>query len=439
MSKINIYEKDITLRRSPYDVTQNAVYIPGFAADGKAHEVTLYESVEAFQNTLGDKPYKFDSDQADYAYIKANTYDLSYVYARELLRLGMKVYYEAFSEGALGEDQKHSGAIKSLYAGIQDAFDLTKSKIADRNTYNIKFITTGAYQSFDVTNLPEAMLKLAATRGDCVAVIDYDKSKKSDPYSDITKIWTAVNTKFANSIDVTTGPSEYKEDARNYGTMIAPWGKFTVGNRFENIEYKESDNTNIVTLPGSFAYLTSFANSAQTNPNFYATAGVTRGIPPTLIETTLIVNGAQAEKVQPDKQDASNANGIAINPITRIDPYGYAIWGNRTLHFNTTELVASSFLNIRILSSDVKKLVRNAALKLNFEIKSEILWLNFKALISPELDKLIAKNGLEKYKLTQVDTNDRGKVKAIITLFCTYAVESWDIEIDLTDSYVTVE
>ena len=44
------------------------------------------------------------------------------------------------------------------------------------------------------------MLKLAATRGDCVAVIDYDKSKESDTYTDITQIWTAVNTKFAKNL-----------------------------------------------------------------------------------------------------------------------------------------------------------------------------------------------------------------------------------------------
>lgn len=91
------------------------------------------------------------------------------------------------------------------------------------------------------------------------------------------------------------------------------------------------------------------------------------------------------------------------------------------------------------MTCDVKKIVRDAALSLNFELISDVLWINFKSLIEPELDKMISNNGLEKYKLTRISTTERGTVKARITLWCVYAAEKWDIEVELTDSYVSVE
>lgn len=60
-------------------------------------------------------------------------------------------------------------------------------------------------------------------------------------------------------------------------------------------------------------------------------------------------------------------------------------------------------------------------------------------MVEPQLDKIVSNNGLERYKITRVETDDKATVKAKITLYCTYAVEKWDIEIELTDSYVSVE
>lgn len=175
------------------------------------------------------------------------------------------------------------------------------------------------------------------------------------------------------------------------------------------------------------------ALSTQIYPNYYAIAGATRGLVKDIQQPKVYVTGAEAEEMQPD-------DNIAINPITKINPYGYCIWGNRTLHKNDDlGLVATSFLNIRLLACDVKKIVRNAATQLNFEINSDVLWLNFKSLVEPELDKMIANNGIEKYKLTKLETTDKATVKAKVTIWCLYAVEKWDIEIELTDSYVSVE
>ena len=55
-----------------------------------------------------------------------------------------------------------------------------------------------------------------------------------------------------------------------------------------------------------------------------------------------------------------------------IRPYGYCIWGNRTLNENNG-LVASSFMNIRTLVNEVKKTVYSVAKSLTFELNNDVL------------------------------------------------------------------
>lgn len=480
MSNIRIYETDITSRTSEYDPTQNVVYIPGFscgyvkadvgigdsvtgkyelkdytytkttdtvAIAGKTYydaidssvynQITFCQTVEDLEKVFGTTPYKFEVKQnnviADGSEavvhnidIAAGDFDKSYIIAKELLNAGVFVWYDAFKTN--GAD-----SVKDLYAQLPTQLSI----LEDLNTYNVKFITTGAYESLGAIDsdstlvddsLIEKLLKLACTRNDSVAVIDY---KDIDTGAiDITKIKTVVNK--INECPIVTGPNEHVEDGRNYGTIFTPSSVYNVSNLFKGI-----NDTNEIILPGSFAYLISFAKSAQTNANFLAIAGVTRGLVPYLVRPCTVINGKQAEDLTAD-------SGIAINPITYITPYGYCIWGNRTLHNNTytesgtPKLVASSFLNIRVLTCDIKKILRNVALKLNFEINSDILWLNFKSRVEKQLDRIIANNGIEKYRLSQITTDERGKIKVKLTIWCLYAVEKWDMELELTDSYVSV-
>ena len=86
---------------------------------------------------------------------------------------------------------------------------------------------------------------------------------------------------------------------------------------------------------------------------------------------------------------------ISLNPIVKVQNYGYCIWGNRTLFPNIAtkahkdgDLAASSFLNIRNLISDVKKTVFRAARQMTFEQNSAILWVKFKSLVFGQICNL---------------------------------------------------
>lgn len=293
------------------------------------------------------------------------------------------------------------------------------NKLSDRNTYNFKFLTSGSYPTFeyDGNSIVNTMLKVVGTRGDSLALIDHTNKIDRKLVDDDKSLYSSINK--LSEVIINQGSNQ--EDARKYGSMFTPWAT-----------YKALSLDGNYILPGSFAYLNSLAISVQTNANWYAVAGVTRGLVPNFLQPQQIVTGAIANKLQSEK-------GISINPITNIRPYGYCIWGNRTLNKNDKSLIASSFLNIRSLANDVKKEVYNTANKLTFELNNDVLWLNFKASIEPMLDRMVSGNGLSDYKLIRKTSSKRATIEAIIRLYAIEAVENFDITIELSDSYVSVQ
>ena len=287
------------------------------------------------------------------------------------------------------------------------------TKLSDRSEYSIKFITSGGYPVFNLltsNSIVDTMLLTAANRGDAAAIIDH---ADQDP----TSLYSSANDYFKRL----TTLSDNGEDIKKYGTMFTPWAS-----------YQMVTINEVVDFPASFAYLKSLAVSTKTNANWYAVSGVTRGLVSGLLQLKQKVTGAIADMLQA-------RTGVSINPITYIRPYGYCVWGNRTLFNNIDDLTASSFLNIRILSSDVKKVVYTAARRLTFELNDDTLWLNFKSAIEPTLDAMKSGNGLSKYKITKLTATEKATVKAKIRLWAIEPVEDWDITIELADSYTTVE
>ena len=301
--------------------------------------------------------------------------------------------------------------VEDMYNALNESI---LDKLEDKSEYSIKFITTGSYPIYgqsinDRLALTQKILTVAGNRGDVIALVD---AADEAPL----RIYEMVNDDLTITLATTLG-----EDAKKYGAIFTPWAK-----------YQLQTTSDIISLPASFGYLKCVATSTKSNANWFAVSGVSRGQVPNLIELNQKVTGAIAETLQARK-------GISINPITNIKPYGYCVWGNRTLFNNLEDLTASSFLNIRMLTSDVKKVVYTAAKKLTFELNSETLWLNFKAEIEPTLDQMKSGNGLSNYKITKVATTKKATLACVIRLYAIEAVEDWDIEVQLTDSTIDIQ
>lgn len=335
-------------------------------------------------------------------------------------------------------DGKLNGEVVENEFSIQDIYskfakDSTTNlcifdNLIDRGEYDLKFISSGVYPTFDSnkSELAINLLKASGQRGDCIGLVDYFKDfyAKVEDFEESGTLSYQVNNVFANSIDIkrNSNGTEKIEDARTYGTMFTPWAN-----------YKSSiENNKTFKMPGSFAYLLSLAQSVKTNPNWYAVAGVARAVVPNLLSLDYNITGAIADSLQTNE-------GVSINPITNIKPYGYTIWGNRTLLFNKGEIVATSLLNIRSLACDVKKVVYTAAKKFMFEPISDILWLNFKSEIEPTLDKMVSGNGLTNYRIIRQATTEKATISACIRLYAVEPVENFDITLEISDSYISVE
>lgn len=299
------------------------------------------------------------------------------------------------------------------------------SGLTDRGNHSVKYLTSGGYPVFETTSmLANSMIQVAKERGDCVALIDhtdYPFRKLNQHHSE--SLYQAVK-KAAETYLTTDG---------EFGAMFTPWAEYARLTTDGNIP--ETPRT--FRAPASFAYLAALADSIKTNANWLAIAGVTRGSVRNLVEMTTVIPNGVADGVQP--RDA-----ISINAITNIKPYGYTIWGNRTLKDNADSgnLIATSFLNVRNLVSDIKKTCYRVARKLTFEQDTDVLWINFKSEISKLLDQMKSGYGISGYKIlrdnTHVRANDKATLCAKVIIYPVEAVEDFYITIMLEDDQVTV-
>lgn len=332
-------------------------------------------------------------------------------------------------------------SIRKMYRALSEVYDPSKRDgLADLGNFSIKYLTSGGYPTYeyDGNSIVTAMITLAEKRGDCVAFIDHTDNLYRESNIDLNgSLYHTVN----NDASLTNG---------EFATMFTPWASY---NRATTDTAPNSDGiSKVVTahktgwrMPASYAYLLALADSIKTNAPWLAVAGSARGMVLNLSEngmTTNIPNGAADAMQSRGAAETGSGRGIAVNAITNIKPYGYTIWGNRTLKANTENLVATSFLNVRNLVSDVKKTCYRAARKLTFEQNSDILWVNFKAEIAPTLDKMLSGYGISGYKIVRDLTHEKAQEKATlcakIILYPVYAVEDFYITIVLKDDEVTV-
>ena len=352
------------------------------------------------------------------------------------------------SNAYVEEQYDETISVESMYEGLSAVFDTSNIEgIVDKGNYSVKYITSGGYPTYeyDGGSLVVKMLNFAETRGDCVALIDHTDylDRELNPTKD-GSLFKSVNDSrglFA--------------DSGEYGAMFTPWSTYNrITSDYEVATYKKYEGTSMekeeirdvaltsttqLRAPGSFAYLMSLADSIKTNANWMAVAGVTRGKVRNLASdgmTTVIPNGV-ADAMQPRK------NAVTINAITNISPYGYTIWGNRTLKPVEKNLVATNFLNIRNLISDIKKTCYRVARKTTFEQNTDILWINFSSEIGKLLDRMKTGFGISGYKIVKDTEHEKAAEKATlcakIIIYPTYAVEDFYITVVLKDDEVVVQ
>lgn len=139
-----------------------------------------------------------------------------------------------------------------------------------------------------------------------------------------------------------------------------------------------------------------------------------------------------------------NLGHVATNVIANIRPFGYILWGSRSMQPLSkpesdsgdlaAQLTAASFANIRELCSTIKKTLYRASRRYSFESNSDELWFNFKAAISPLLEKMKSDQGIRGYKIDKVPTNKKALMIAVIKIVPIEPVEDFDLTVEMSDT-----
>ena len=432
MPKIKIYESDLTTAGG-LNASSNVVYIPGAV---KGYEITkngisetipktgtyrfntVAEFKDAFKNpTTGKFEYlKISRDDPVIDKVRYITIEKSQQYALAVLQAGLPIVFEVV---ATFKSPINDTEAETL---IRDKFNSTLfEKLKDRNNYgDVKFITTGGYENYSdglyntmISAVSNSDLSGVPGRQDCVVLVDHEE----------TSTYSAIKDLFKD-----TPPANGK-----YGAMFTPWCTF----QFSSQEILEPNvKLDTINMPGSLAYLLAFATSiGNNNPNWLAAAGASRGIIPNLVAPLEYLTEAQIDTYALTN---NNYQGVAINPIAQINPYGVIVWGNRTLHQGVQGLVASSFLNIRHLCSDIKKTIYTACKSITFEQNSDLLWIKFKSLITPLLDQMQTGEGIAGYELKRKKSTKKATLTAVIRIYPIEAVEDFEMTVELADEATSV-
>ena len=341
-------------------------------------------------------------------------------------------------------------SLDSMYAGLENRFmsdpaapDYSFDSMGD---YSIKYISSGGYPTFEYglledgevkgSSLAYAMMELAERREDAVALIDHTNNPERSIYA---------TDELSVSFKVREEMSNYSSDVTSYGAMFTPWYSCT---HSAIVGTTDTDNVNIPFMPASLAFLSALAVQLRNYNPWLAVSGVTRGKVPYFgsLHTNQLLTNNVADSYQSVPQGAVSEGAlVSINPITYIRQYGYCIWGNRTLRNNSSGTKATSFLNIRNLVSDIKKKLYEASERLLFEQNTDILWLDFKHIVSPLLDTMVSNNILSDYNMVKYNIDPESgepvpayMVLAHITIRPINSVEVFDLTVILENNEISV-
>ena len=357
--------------------------------------------------------------------------------AYELLKLGYTVLYRVI-------DQDFMDGLKKVGTERDELISKVIEPLKDKSVYDFRYVVTGfmnetyfanalALQLCEAVNETPESEVVSNGRGDCILLVDipyswYTSQEENNIPAPLTQVEAVDNIKN----NLASGIIESK-----YVAIFAPYVKYNFTANEVSGYISEGENDGLLdgkTFPASFHYLACAAKSNSIYNEWYAVAGYTRGISDYDVAGLGCTFGENAANVLQPRQITSDGVRCAVNLIIKIRNE-YLIWGNRTAYaLNSSNLLASHFLNIRQLCTTIKKEVYHACKRFTFDPNSDLLWTNFTMTIRPTLEKMKADQGITDYKIVRIQSNQRATMAARIRIVAVEAVEDFSISLYLEDS-----
>ena len=242
------------------------------------------------------------------------------------------------------------------YKGYKKAIDI----LANQDEYDVNMVAMpGVIHSLHPL-VTQAGIDLCEERGDAFFVMD------------LNEVGASVNTAISNVGGLDT----------NYAAVYYPWVKVLDSSRNRPVLVPPS-----VIVPGAIA--ASDAIAAE----WFAPAGLNRGVLGNVLEAKIRLNQSERDKLYDAK----------INPIATFPATGVCIWGQKTLQERPTAL---DRINVRRLLIALKKFIASSSRFLVFEQNTQATRNRFLNIVNPYLESVQQRQGLFAFRVQMDESNN---------------------------------
>lgn len=366
--------------------------------------------------------------------------------------------------------------------------DTSLDFLLDKDSYNVKFLTTGIKYPIDCTvqkstassdagvnaDNPHWMIfdykkynilaRLAKQRKDCMvpASVGYNTQDLKDIGVSGDLLADAIIQSFQLTGDTPGGPFSGNDKIRltlkDYPTAVEKTEEVTDkgGNTTTETEAEtehhyfpiEADNEarkfSSLLIPNTSdgsatkAYLRALSEAVNNNQEWLPIANSSRG-------QVVAAPDLKVTKYHLDKAIIKDKDFTSFNGIVTIRPYGNVIWGDRTLLQNSQSVSASSYISLMLVVCDISKRAYQASVRYTYESNNSVTWLNYKSMITPLLDQMVSSGVLQSYNIEKITANSENSTSPYNTMICKITVypnlpvENFEIYINLENADLTLE
>jgi len=168
----------------------------------------------------------------------------------------------------------------------------------------------------------------------------------------------------------------------NYAAVYYPW-----------VKVLDTAQNKPVMVPPSVIVPGAIAQSDRIAAEWFAPAGLNRGILGNVIEAKIRLNQAERDTLYDSK----------INPIASFPQTGVCIWGQKTLQERSTAL---DRINVRRLLIALKKFIASSSKYLVFEQNTATTRMRFLNIVNPYLESVQQKQGLYAFRVQMDESNN---------------------------------
>ena len=250
--------------------------------------------------------------------------------------------------------------ISSTGAGGYVAYKKALDILSNQDEYDINMLALPGVIKQYHGSLTDSATQMVEGRGDTFYVMDL----------------TAVDAKVSKAVAEADGMDT------NYAAVYYPWVKVLDTSRNKPVFVPPS-----VIVPGAIAA------SDRIGAEWFAPAGLNRGVLGTVIEAKNRLNQGERDQLYEAR----------VNPIATFPQTGVCIWGQKTLQVRPTAL---DRINVRRLMIAVKKFIASSSKYLVFEQNTIQTRNRFLNIANPYLESIQQRQGLYAFRVVMDETNN---------------------------------